>query len=82
MSRLEEGDVLTVEMINEACSRLKDMGIKPHDINGKKYYFWIQNEEGEWIPSDDLRAREALIAQIGEWDAEGYKPPGAINPEK
>ena len=67
MSGLDEGDVLTIEMINEACNRLKDMRIKPHDINGRKYYFWIQNDGGEWIPSDDPRAREALIAQIGNW---------------
>ena len=51
-------------------------------INGEKYYFWIQNENGEWIPSDDPRAREVLVAQIGEWGAEGHKPPGAIDPEK
>ena len=73
MDKLSDGDVITVDMINETVNKLKDFRIKPVDVDGKKYYFWIQGEDGEWIPSDDPRARDALVAQIGEWDHDKSK---------
>ena len=68
MDKLSDGDVITVDMINETVNKLKDFRIKPVDVDGKKYYFWIQGEDGAWIPSDGPKARDALVAQIGEWD--------------
>ena len=64
--KLNESDVIDVEVINEAVKRLKELRIKPLDVNGKKYYFWIHDDEVGWITSDDLRARDALVEQIDE----------------
>lgn len=64
--KLNEGDVMYIEVINEAVKRLKELRIKPLDVNGKKCYFWIYDDEVGWIPSDDLRAGDALVKQIGE----------------
>lgn len=68
-NKLDEGDVMTVDIINEALNKLKLLKPKmqPVDINGRKCYFWIQGEDGGWIPSDDPGARDALVKQIGEW---------------
>lgn len=74
--KLNEGDVFDVNEINELMNKVKLLKppIRPLDVNGKKYYFWIQGKDGGWIPSDDPGAREALLGVIGEdWFYEDSK---------
>ena len=72
--KLNEGDVMTVDIINEALAKLKLLKpkMKPVDVDGRKYYFWIKDKDGGWIASDEPGAREALLGVMGEdWFYEG-----------
>lgn len=78
--KLNEGDVMNIEVINEAVKKAKDFGIKPLDLNGKKYYFWIYDDERGWVASDDPRARDTLVKQMGgDWLPEA--PGSSISPK-
>lgn len=75
--KLNEDDVMTVDIINEALAKLKLLKpkMKPVDVDGRKYYFWIKDKDGGWIPSDDPGAKQALLGVMGEnWFYENHNP--------
>ena len=64
---LDEGAPDNPAVIRAALKAANDFKIRPLDIHGEKYYFWVHDKNGGLVPSDDPGARDVLVEQIGEW---------------
>lgn len=62
MTKLEEGDVLTVEMINEAVEKIKLLNprMKPVRIGDKDYYIWVDSRDSGMVQVEGHAATEQL----------------------
>lgn len=64
--KLNEGDALTLEMIDVAKKTLNVFKIKPVYVNGVGYYVWWKDKSGGWIPVEGDKA-EDVLESVAYW---------------